>query len=101
MVVNKAFLEVFPTVTAYGFCWCLSSDWLKADRAWVHDRWAHWCISERGFTVGTVQTGPKAWGEVFAPASAPGVLAPDRTGSACQLVQQATFCCCGWHFPIE
>ena len=36
--------------------------------------------SPGGLTAGTVGLGPKAWDEVFAPASAPGVLAlrPDR-----------------------
>ena len=32
-------------------------------------------------TVGTLGTGPKAWEEVFAPALAPGVLAPDPRGT--------------------
>ena len=43
-----------------------------------------------GFTVGTVGIGPKAREEVFAPASAPGVLAPSPTGTTSRLVQQAT-----------
>ena len=46
--------------------------------------------SPPGVTVGTVGTGPKARDEVFAPASAPGVLASEPTGSHGQLVQQAT-----------
>ena len=36
--------------------------------------------SPLGVTVGTLGTGPKVWDEVFAPASAPGVLAPDPRG---------------------
>ena len=36
--------------------------------------------SPSGVTVGTLETGPKAWDEVFASASAPGVLAPGSRG---------------------
>ena len=37
--------------------------------------------SPPGVTVGTVGSGPKAWDEVVASASAPGVLASDSTGT--------------------
>ena len=50
--------------------------------------------SSPGFTVGTVGTGPVAWDEVFAPASAPGVLAPDPTGHVINLYSKQP-CCCG------